>query len=472
MNADLVARLATFLKPWLKLRYDQIDWPGFAVAIGVDDRLVFNEAFGFANLEQKEKLTNDHLFRVASHSKTFTGTALMQLAAAGKVALDAPVVKYLPWLAEHKDKRFLEITTRQLLSHSAGVIRDGLDADCWQFKKPFPEAAALQAGTLDADLIFDSNIKMKYSNWGYGLLGLLVEAVSGVTYNEYVQKNIIEPLALKSTGPDVNAQIAPRLASAYSRMEADGAGGRKRQPLDSGVDTRALAAATGFYSSAADLCAYFSAHVVGSGKLLDDASKKEMQRTQWPVTNSTFNQEYGLGLQVDLVGSRRVIGHAGGFPGMATRTLCDPSAKIVVSVLTNCIDADPTAVCRAIFAFFDYFESNEQVWARPQKSAEADHNRFEGRFVGLFKDMQIIAAGKNASEKRYIAFNPGSWTPLADIEELSVAGAESLKMTRANGFSCEGEEVHFHFDRNMGAGKKQADAITCGGMTLAAPAVG
>ncbi|MBU6454118.1 MAG: serine hydrolase [Cyanobacteria bacterium REEB67] len=167
------------------------------------------------------------------------------------------------------------------------------------------------------------------------------------------------------------------------------------------MDTRALSAATGFYSNAADLCAYFSAHIVGNGKLLDDASKKEMQRTQWPVTNSTFNQEYGLGLQVDLVGSRRVIGHAGGFPGMATRTLCDPSAKIVVSALTNCIDADPTAVCRAIFSFIDYFENKEQVWAQPSASAKADHNCFEGRSLraSIYNKEVVVTTQRNPQAK-------------------------------------------------------------------------
>ncbi|HNA72384.1 MAG TPA: serine hydrolase, partial [Candidatus Obscuribacter sp.] len=212
-----------------------------------------------------------------------------------------------------------------------------------------------------------------------------------------------------------------------------------------------------------DLCRYFSAHIVGSGKLLQDASKKEMQRTQWPVTNSTFGQEYGLGLQIDYVEQRRVFGHAGGFPGHATRTLCDPADKMVVSVLTNCIDADPTAIARAVFAFADHFsaayaagEDSTMVKAA-EASGSIDMERFRGRFQGLFRIMDVLPAGD-----KLIAISPSSWQPFADVEELSVVNEHTLKMMKANGFSCEGELVPYEF---RGA-ELPADSIRCGGATL------
>jgi D-alanyl-D-alanine carboxypeptidase len=454
MHSDVILPTVNFLKSWLSLRYEQCDIPGFSVAIAVGGKLVFNEAYGFANLHKKERLTTSHLFRVASHSKTFAGTALMQLSQDGKLNIDAPVVQYLPWLDKHKDKRITKITARQLLSHSAGIIRDGLDADCWLFVRPFPDQAELKEELLKADLVFDCNTKMKYSNFGYGLLGMLVEAVSGKSFNQYVQEHITLPLGLKNTGPEVSPASAPRLASGYTRIEWNC--NKERLPLDSKIDTKSLAAATGFYSTAEDLCTYFSAHIQGSGKLLNDESKKEMQRTQWPVANSTFDQEYGLGLQIDLVGNRRVFGHAGGFPGQATRTLCDPQAKMVVSVLTNCIDADPTAVCRAIYAFFDHFEKNALGAKELDGERIKQIDRFQGRFINLFKTMEVLP-----DQGQLIGFNPGSWTPLADVEELEVVDAQTLKMKKGNGFAFEGECLPYNFGPD---GK--AKTIRCGGYTM------
>jgi hypothetical protein len=295
---------------------------------------------------------------------------------------------------------------------------------------------------------------MKYSNHGYGLLGLLVEAVSGQPFNSYCQEKIIGPLGLKDTGPEVKDAIKSRLATAYSRVEWTR--GKKRLPLDSAIDTRALSAATGFYSTAADLCTYFTAHMQGSGLLLDDETKKEMQRTQWPVTNSTFDQEYALGMQIDKVGKRRVFGHAGGFPGQATRTLCDPAAKMVVSVLTNCVDADPTAICRAVYAFFDHFEKNAHG-AKALGSAQIKRiDRFQGRFLNLFKVMEVLP-----DQEQLIGFNPGSWTPLMDVEELEIVDDATLRMKKGNGFAFEGECLPYSF----GADGK-AKTIKCGGYTM------
>lgn len=452
MDAKVVSRLIPYLKDWLSFRYEQSDLPGFSVAIAWRGEVIFHAAYGFADLEKEEKLTTDHLFRVASHSKTFAGTALMQLYEQGKFNIDEPVVKHLPWLAAHKDKRMAKITTRQLLSHSAGMIRDGLDADCWQFEKPFPDEEELKRELLKADLIFDCNTTMKYSNYGYGLLGLVVEAVSGQSFRQYAQEHIIAKLNLQNTGPEYVDSIASRLVTGYTRVE----GKLGRLPLTGKIDTAALSAATGFYSTAADLATYFSAHFVGSGKLLSDESKKEMQRTQWPVTLSAFNQEYGLGLQIDYVGKRRVIGHAGGFPGMATRSLAHAQAGLAVSVLTNCIDADPTAIARAIYDYIDFFEG---ACAKDPDKYDA-LAKFEGRFISLFRTMDVLCDGD-----KLIGISPSSWQPFADVEELIAEDGETLRMNRANGFSFAGEILRYKFD-----GKGKVEMVNLGGFSLYPPA--
>ena len=184
---------------WLDFRYKRGELPGFVVAVSHQGKIIFNNAYGFSNLERKEKLKNNHIFRIASHSKTFTATAIMQLVEQGKISLNDKIVDYLPWLNEHRDKWFKSVTITQLLSHGAGVIRDGLDSDYWQLKNPFPDKAQFKKEILEADLVLNNNSHMKYSNYGYTLLGLIVEQVSGKSYKDFVTENIIAPLKLQNT---------------------------------------------------------------------------------------------------------------------------------------------------------------------------------------------------------------------------------------------------------------------------------
>jgi CubicO group peptidase (beta-lactamase class C family) len=127
---------------------------------------------------------------------------------------------------------------------------------------------------MQAHLILDNNIQMKYSNIGYTLLGCLVEEVAGMPFDLYVQEKILAPLSLSDTGTDFRSELLPRLVTGYTRRNQQ----KERLPITENIDTRAMASATGFYSTAADMCKYFVAQFVGSGKLLTDESKKEMQR--------------------------------------------------------------------------------------------------------------------------------------------------------------------------------------------------
>jgi D-alanyl-D-alanine carboxypeptidase len=178
MNEKSLDRALAYLKSWLQFKYEDGQLPGFVVAVGYNNKVLFNEAYGYASVKTKEKLTPQHIFRIASHSKTFTATAIMQLQEQGKLDIYDPVVKYLPWLDEHKDKRWQTVTMKQIMSHSAGIIRDGIDARYWQAEKQFPDKQTFIKEILAADLVIKNGKKFKYSNYGYTLLGLAVEAVS------------------------------------------------------------------------------------------------------------------------------------------------------------------------------------------------------------------------------------------------------------------------------------------------------
>src|SRR4051794_15694038 len=171
--AEVAAAAAPYLESWLDHQRRRSRVPGVQAAVRVGDRLVLDTALGVADVTTGEPLTPGHLFRIASHSKTFTATAVLQLVEAGRLRLDDPVAALVPALA---GSALAEVTVRELLGHQGGVIRDGRDNDHWQLLHPFPDEAGLTRIAVADGAVLDRNEHFKYSNIGYSLLGLAIEA--------------------------------------------------------------------------------------------------------------------------------------------------------------------------------------------------------------------------------------------------------------------------------------------------------
>jgi len=433
MDYKKLEKSLKFIDSWLDFRQRQEGWwPGFAVAISYQGKIVFNKSYGFANLEKKEKLTPQHIFRIASHSKTFTATAIMQLVEKGKIDLDDPIVKYLPWLKKHKDERFKKVTVKELLSHGAGVIRDGLDCDFWILKKEFPNRDKFEREILAADLVFKPNKQMKYSNLGYTLLGLVIESASGQSYEDFIVQNILEPLKLSNIGVEFKSEIEDRVVTGYAMRNSNG----ERLQLPN-VTTNIMASATGFYSTSEDLCKYFNAHFIGSGKLLNDESKKVMQKPIWRVKNNKAKEQYALGLIVTPIGKRKVFGHGGGFPGQITDTLCDSENKLIVTALTNCIDGGANDITKGVFSVIDYFQKNYSL------KSKKDLSKFEGRLINLWSIIDVVSMGNKLA-----TVSPDVWKPFDTPEILKYVDDNTLKIIKTDGYYSEGELIHFDFDKN------------------------
>lgn len=445
MDKKTLTAASRYIASWLALRHKNSRVPGMQVAVMKDGELLLSQAYGLANVADKEQLTTEHLFRIASHSKTFTATALLQLAEQGKLHMDDPVSKYVPWIRDHADPRMHDITIRQLASHGAGFIRDGLDADYWQLRRPFPDEAAFKAEVLAGGLILNPDKKMKYSNFGYGLLGTVVTQVSGTPYNEYVTDSIVKPLGLKNTGPEYTGAIDKRLATGYGR-ELDKL---SRPSIAKAVDTGVLAAATGFYSTAADLCTYFNAHIVGSKKLLSDTSKREMQKAHWRVKGGKEKREYGLGLELAYVDDHFQFGHGGGFPGFTTKSLCDPETGLTVVVLANCIGPMASQTVRGVFSTLYYF-------AKHYKTDGQNLSKFEGRFMSLYDTFDFVSFGD-----KLVAVQADTPFPFAETEDLTPLDEHTLKINRPyTSLDSEGEHVVYAF------GKKGIVSIRYAGFTM------
>ncbi len=166
-----VRALAAYLPSWLEYQRDLARIPGVQVAVRVHGELLASFALGVANEATGEPLTPAHLFRIASHSKTFTATGVFQLIEDGALRLDDPAGR---WIPELHGSPAAGLTVRELLGHQSGINRDGADSDYWQQTHPFPDRDALIA-LCRADAVFAPNEHFKYSNMGYSLLGLILK---------------------------------------------------------------------------------------------------------------------------------------------------------------------------------------------------------------------------------------------------------------------------------------------------------
>lgn len=426
--------VAAYLPDWIQYQLDQRRCPGAQVAVRLNDELVFSQAFGYANLETREPLGTDHLFRIASHSKWFTATAVMLLAEDGKIRLDDSLDELLP---DYADTELAAVTVGDLLSHRAGVIRDGVASDYWQFDGEFHDARSLLALIREHGKVFEPNEFFKYTNIGFSLLGQLIEAVTGVEYNDFVAREICKPLGLSNTGPEYDESRSREYAAGHSRAYIPS---NDRDVLGH-VDTRAMSSATGFYSTAEDITRFGLSHVIGNEERITDASKRRMQHPNSTITRGAETVYYGFGTQIIDIGDRRVVGHSGGYPGHISRTYADPASGLAVSALTNAIDGPADPIVVGIIKLINLALKGRDAWqpATPRETLD----RFTGRFESLWGTTDIVALGG-----RPVGINPVAADPASDVDELAVADSRTLVTERRNDFTDSGEPLVFEFDAN------------------------
>lgn len=415
---------------WVAYRAWHSRTPGAQVAIGIGGRTFFSRAYGYADLDARTPMRTDHLFRIASHSKTFTATLVLRLAEQGRLGLDDPVGQHLAVLA---DGPLAGVRLRELLEHTGGVLRDGRDADHWSFVRPFPEADELVAMTVEGGLKTEPGERFAYSNLGYSLLGLVVEAVTGETFAAAARRQILEPLGLSDTDADYLTDRVGDYAAGHSGLAST----TGRQVLGH-VPTGAMAAATGFTSTATDLVTYFGAHALGDDRLLSDRSKRLQQRLA-NVTDPTKPEGvgYGWGMVTERVEDQTFVGHSGGYPGHITKTLLDPTTGLVVSVLTNAIDGPATPLALGVAQLLAAAAPGPD--AAPLAGTTLS---WTGRYANLWHVVDLAAVGG-----RLRALSPTSWTPLDGADVLVEDGPDRLRIESGPGFGSVGERVEPDPDR-------------------------
>lgn len=297
--------------------------PGLALAITDRDRLLAVRNYGFANLDARLPVTDDTLFESGSIGKSFTAICYLQLAAEGKVDLQAPIADYLPWFSVRS--QFAPITLHHLLSHTSGLV-GGSD---------FSPDQRYEVWALRETEAAEPGVRFRYSNVGYKVLGLALEAITGRPYGEVVQERILTPLGMHNTVPWITNDMRHRLAIGYH----EGFGDRPWR-LEHGFQPAPwLESNTGdgcICSTAADLATYLrmllNRGAGANGRVL---SAESFMLMAMPYTGAAPDELYGYGIDLSPKDGRQRIGHSGGMVGFISSMLGDVDSGIGVIVFKN-----------------------------------------------------------------------------------------------------------------------------------------
>ncbi len=172
---------------------------GLSATVMADGRVVYEEAFGWADKEAGVRATSSTAFGIASITKAFTGSALLKLHEAGKIDLDAEIQRYVPEFPRHPQGA---VTIRELAAHLGGIRHWGPERNDALYARHFDDVAEILPLFKEDAFAVPPGTKYNYSSYGYNLIALAIERASGVRYQDYVSREIIRPLRLTSVAFD------------------------------------------------------------------------------------------------------------------------------------------------------------------------------------------------------------------------------------------------------------------------------
>jgi CubicO group peptidase (beta-lactamase class C family) len=318
----------------LKIKLDQetvADRFAGAVLLAKDGKPVFTGAYGLADREKKIANKLNTQFRIGSMNKMFTAVSILQLVQAGQIQLTDPLGKYL---TDYPNKDVAsKVTIHHLLTHTGGTG----DFFGPQFTAHRTELRALRDyvtlyGTRD--LAFEPGSRWVYSNYGFLLLGLVIEKVSGGSYYDYVREHVYKPAGMISSDSLPEDEVVPDRSIGYTKMGQ----AHEWHPNTDTLPPRATSAGGG-YSTVEDLLRF--ANALAAHKLLNEHYTELLTTGKVDTPGGGMKYAYGFGDRT--VDGIRSFGHSGGAPGMNGDLEIYPQSGYVVAVLAN---MDPPAAGR------------------------------------------------------------------------------------------------------------------------------
>ncbi|GHI03878.1 serine hydrolase [Streptomyces cellostaticus] len=302
--------------------------PGVSVGVLLDGREEY-VSHGVTSLDHPMPVSERTLFPVASVTKTVTATALMRLAAEGRVDLSAPVRRYVPELRLADEEAAARITVLNLLNHTAGLDWNLIDPD-----EDDPSLAAFVAKMATLEMIAPPGTRASYSQAGYNLAGRVIEKVTGLAFEQAVASLVLEPLGLSDTVFDLDDVMVRPFAVGYNRDE-DGAWRTARPWKASKAGARGNNPGGGMVSSAGDLLRWARFHLGTGGSVLPAEALRRMRTQTVELHGSTLGDGFGICWFLREVDGVRTIGHGGSGNGQFAELLLVPERDFAVVSLAN-----------------------------------------------------------------------------------------------------------------------------------------
>jgi CubicO group peptidase (beta-lactamase class C family) len=385
-------------------------FPGAGFVFVQNGKVVWSRGYGMANVASgRPSSAESTIWRIGSISKVVTAAAAMQLVDRGKVDLDAPVDRYVSRVsipATYPEP----ITLRHLLTHTAGFdeIRPGTQAGSADGVLPL-------WGFLEGKLVRlrPPGKTIAYSTYGITLAGDLVEEVSGLSFEEYLQRNIFMPLGMKRSSVNVPASLSGDVAIGYE-IEGDSL-------VAQSWEWYHTTPASSVNMTLPDMGQFMLAHlengVIGGKRILGQKAALEMKRRQISMHPSIPG--YCLGFSEDFIGKQRVIEHGGNVAGFSSLMVLIPEARAGFFVVNHGEGSQLRDNLKRAF-LERFFPASRERWPVPASPAMVDVSRFAGEYGALTScwtckppriwGQQTVAANEDGTlgfaRKRWIPVDP------------------------------------------------------------------
>lgn len=315
------------INKFIKSIIDAYQIPGLAIAIVENNQIFTAKAFGFKNLDTRDPITTKSIFHMASVSKPFSATAIMQLVEKGKMKLDDPLIKYLPYF-KLDDPRYKDITIKQILMHTSGIP----DVSDYEWDKPqFDDDAAERyvRSLVNEKMIAGPGEKWQYSNMAFDILADVIAKVSGMSFENYIKENILSPLDMKDSD-FLRERIRPELRTTPHVFNL------RPQVSEVYPYNRSHAPSSCLNANILEMCNWaivnMNAGVFKENRILDASSYKLLIEPQAKINE---NRSVGLSWFIDQYREIKTVSHSGGDLGFRSYIIMLPEESLAVIAASN-----------------------------------------------------------------------------------------------------------------------------------------
>ena len=393
----------------------QSDKPGAVALVAKNGDILFKKAYGIANMELEIPMNVDNVFKIGSITKQFTAVSILMLREQGLLKLSDSINNYIEDYPSHEK----DITIHHLLNHTSGIksytSMPSFMSEARTDLSPLELIEVFKNETME----FEPGEQWSYNNSAYIILGYIIEKISGLSYAQYIEQNIFEPLEMKNSYYGSHSKIIPNRASGY---QPDQDGYRNADYL-----SMTLPYAAGSLMSSVDDLLKWQRAIHNNTLISEETKTLAFTDTKLNDGSSTY---YGYGWSIDEINGTPTIEHGGGIFGYTCYAVYVPSEDLYCVVLSNSNGNSPTDITVEIAAQYlgSPFLTQEAI-----ELSEVDQSQWTGTYE--FEDGVI----------RYISYKDGS---LYSQRE----GSQSLRICPIgqNSYKFENSFTTYHFDQTDG----------------------